>query len=82
MILNKEDYIRYLEADRKALGIKRKKPKVLGDYIWKFQILMRKLEYIRNCKGKRFKLYFHLLNYKYKKMSIKLGYSIPYDCAE
>lgn len=46
MIQNKKDYLYYLEADRIALGEKRKNPHVISiwesDIIWKFQRLLRK----------------------------------------
>ena len=48
MIKTKADLKYYLECDRIALGIKRKYPKFFGDEIWKFQILMRLLEYFNN----------------------------------
>ena len=37
MIKSAEDYNMYQEMDRIALGIDRKKPKLIGDEIWKFQ---------------------------------------------
>ncbi|MFD0767752.1 serine O-acetyltransferase [Bacillus sp. CGMCC 1.60114] len=75
--MSKEDYQRFLEKDRKALEITRKRPKLIGDDIWKFQRLMRKLEYINNCKGIMYKPYFFYLKYKYRNLSHKLGFSIP-----
>lgn len=77
MIQNKEDLKFYLEQDRKALGIKRKRPKLIGDDIWKFQRLLRKREYIEN--QPRWKHIIAYLIYKilYHKRQIKLGFSIP-----
>ena len=37
------------EADKKALSRTRKKP-AINDYIWKYEILLRKCEYYKNCK--------------------------------
>lgn len=78
MIRSKNDYKFYLEADRKALNKKRKYPvPFIGDEIWKFQRLMRKLEYINNCKSVLWKTYFYFLMIRYRKMSFKLGFTIP-----
>jgi serine O-acetyltransferase len=49
MIKSYQDYLHYLEADRTALGRKRTLKSLLFDDIWKFQRLMRKLEYPTNC---------------------------------
>lgn len=81
MIKTKEDLIYYLSEDKRALGIKRKRPRIGLDDIWKFEILMRKTEYFKNvCMNERrglvkefiYKIYL----YKYKKLSMKLGFSI------
>lgn len=78
MITSKEEYMYYLECDRIALGKEYKYPKVVGDEIWQFQRLMRKAEYYKNCKyslaGKVFGLW---LQYRYYRMRLKLGFSIP-----
>jgi len=79
MIDGKEAYRRYLEQDRLALGRQRdKRPKLFGDEIWKFEILLRKVEYDINCRrgltafpiGKYHKFRFH-------RLSVKLGFTIP-----
>lgn len=77
MISNKEDYSRFLKQDRIALNCKTKYPRPFKDEIWKFQILLRKVEYYLNCKkgiwnkivGKYYKFRFHQL-------SVRLGFSI------
>ena len=84
MISSKEDYLRYLNQDKKALGITNLS---LGaqfinflspNYIWKFQKALRKVEYYLNCKNKGInKVYLYYLKYKLKNVSIKLGLSIP-----
>ena len=48
MIHSKQDLRDYLEADKRALGRKKKRPG-FTDLIWKFEICMRKLEYYTNC---------------------------------
>lgn len=81
MIQSYDDYLFYLEADRISLNQKRKKPKLIGDLkndIWKFQRLLRKLEYIRNCKrGLAFKIVYYILRYKFQHLSYKLNFEIP-----
>lgn len=78
MINSKEEYLFYREADRLSLGKKRKKPRMFGDEIWKFQILLRKYEYLINCKDSLvFNLYRNYIKIKYRNLSIKLGFEIP-----
>ncbi len=78
IIKSKRDYDLYLEADKLALGKNYKKPKLIGDDIWKFQRLLRKAEYYHNCK-KSFihKFYLKYIFFRFHLMSIHLGYSIP-----
>ena len=85
MIVSKKDYLKYLEADRIALGRNQKRfsDKIIRlispDYIWDFQRLLRKTEYYKNVKKNGFvnKITYLLLKVKYKKLSIKLGFTIP-----
>lgn len=81
MITSKSELKEYLSEDKKALGYTKKRPSLLPgiDEIWKFQILYRKYEYIRNIKRKK-ALYFPYMCYlkmKFQNKSIKLGFSIP-----
>ncbi len=50
MIKNKKDYLEYLKRDKIALGRTAKFPSMF-DYIWKYEILLRKCEYLKNCGG-------------------------------
>ena len=84
MIHTKSDYHHYLKQDRKALKIGQlsTKDKILEilspNHIWKFQKTLRKLEYYTNCKNKGIpKIYYYYLKYRFKKISVKLGFSIP-----
>jgi serine O-acetyltransferase len=84
MISTKDDYIKYLNADRIALGVSKLNTKtriisfISPNEIWKFQKTMRRLEYYTNCKkGELNKINILLLRYRYKKISLKLGFSIP-----
>jgi serine O-acetyltransferase len=77
-IESNEDYLFFLEADRIALDIKRTHPKFIGDDIWKFQRLLRKLEYVTNCKrGLFWSIYKKYLEYKHYKACKNLRIYIP-----
>lgn len=75
MITSKSEYLQYLEADRIALKRKASLKSLLLDEIWQYQRLMRKLEYLTNCRGN--KIARVLTHYRYRKLGIKLGFSIP-----
>lgn len=78
MIKSKEDYLLYLEYDKKALGKKYKKPKIIHDEIWRFQRLLRKTEYYVNVrKDPLGKIYSFLLQYRYYKLRLKHNTFIP-----
>lgn len=79
MINSKETYRQYIKQDRLALGRgKDGRPRFFGDEIWKFEILLRKVEYDLNCRrgpagkliGKWHKVWFH-------RLSVRLGFTIP-----
>lgn len=79
MITFKQDYLDYLEADRVALN-KGKYTFVswLMDDIWNFQRLLRKVEYLQNCKqGVAYSLLRKVLYFRLHRLAIKLGFSIP-----
>ncbi|MEL4305933.1 serine acetyltransferase [Methanococcoides sp. LMO-2] len=77
MIKTKQDYHSYLEADKVALGRTGKRP-FFADDIWKFERLLRKVEYYHNCKKFIFwKPYVLFLKWRYYAMSVKLGFTIP-----
>jgi serine O-acetyltransferase len=77
MILSKEDYRNYLEADRKSLGKTKSIKSFLFDDIWRFQRTLRRLEYLINCKRNPLIIMFTKLYYR--RQSIKLGFDIPYN---
>lgn len=78
MITNKKELIEYLEADKIALGKCRKRPKIVGDEIWRFEILLRKAEYYHNCSQNIFgKFLSYFFQYRLYKLRIKYGFSIP-----
>lgn len=82
MITTKKEYISYLELDKKALGIVNEsilKKVIAPNYIWNFQKRLRKVEYYRNCKLNSVvgKILFNYYKLKLRKLSLKLGFSIP-----
>ncbi len=79
MIDSKETLKQYLEQDKKALGKKpEQKPKRFGDEIWKFEILLRKVEYYKNRQsGAVAKVMEKYYKFRFRRLSIKLGFSIP-----
>ncbi|WP_299799156.1 serine acetyltransferase [uncultured Maribacter sp.] len=84
MITSKKEYNFYLEQDSIARGIQIHSFKdKLKDFLvpaptWKFQKSLRKLEFYSNCKTNLInKLYIKYLRYKFQKISLKLGFSIP-----
>lgn len=78
MIETKKDLKYYLEQDRLALWQIRKKTKFVGDDIWKLQILLRKCEYLYNCKNSLiYKILFLIIKYEYRRKKIQLGIEIP-----
>lgn len=82
MIKSIEDYKAYIEADKTALGRKRRYPKIT-DYIWKYEILLRKCEYYNNCRhGWLNKLWEGILRYRRSKIGAMCGFSITINCVE
>ena len=78
MIDSKEALKRYLAQDKLALGRQNnKRPRLYGDEIWKFEILLRKLEYYLNCKrGILSKAILKYYKFRFHNLSLKLGFSI------
>jgi serine O-acetyltransferase len=78
VIFSKTDYHYYLEADRLALGIEREWPDRYINNIWKFERLLRKIEYFINCKkNPLWKPYFSFLRWRFRSLSTTLGFTIP-----
>ena len=80
MIQSKEDLLYYLECDRIALDKNYKKPRLVVDVIWKYQILMRKCAYFANCRKDLIgKVLSKFYNFRFLKLGQKLGFSIGYN---
>lgn len=82
MINNYSDYVYFLNADKKALGVTDSFRDRFFHPIWKYQKLLRTFEYYLNCKKGFFdKIILLYLRYKFQKESVKLGFSIsPNSC--
>ena len=79
MINSKEDYIEYIQEDRKALNrVNRRFPYTLLDWPLRFQLIMRRAEYYNNCKKSA--LYRPIVLFwqlRHRMMGNKCGYTIP-----
>ena len=86
MIQSKEDYNYYLYRDRVSSNIgpqnsvfSRVRQFFYPNYEWKFIQALRYLEYCENVKKRKFlgKFALYISKIKFRRLSIKLGYSIP-----
>lgn len=82
MIKTKKELREYLEADKIALGICLKKPRLFRDELWKYQRLYRKTEYYWNNRNKSIihKAMAILMMLYYKKKSRERCCEIPINC--
>jgi len=84
MINSKSEYHYYLKADRIALGQPQIKNPLISfffsDSVYRFQKLLRKMEYLNNCKrGLYWKMVKTCTYFRFKKLSEKLGFTIPFN---
>lgn len=80
MISSFKEYKYYLECDRVALNISRKLPRPFTDYVWRFQRLLRRYEYVNNCKPYPPIIQYialFLIKIRFSRMSVRLGFDIP-----
>lgn len=86
MIQSKRDYWYYLERDRVATAVSRCrsirqkiKSWLFPHYEWRFIKALRYLEYCENVRKNQMGGVFAIVwaKYKFRKISVKLGYSIP-----
>jgi len=75
MIKSRRDYLAYLEADRISLGQPHSRASYLLDEVWRFQRLLRKVEYLTNCNGNLLRK--TLAKLRFKRLSARLGFTIP-----
>lgn len=71
------DLRRMLEADRLSRGERRQRPRLLGDDIWKYQIILRRYEHWLTRRGPWASLVRGYWHYRYYKESIRLNFEIP-----
>lgn len=79
MIKTKQDLRDYLAWDKIALHMNnRSHPRWGRDEIWRFEILLRHAEYYTNNRNSLWnKVLYIIYKYRFHKMSVKLGFSIP-----
>lgn len=77
MIRSEEDYKFYLCADKIALNATGKHPHFYEE-VWRFEILLRKIEFFMNCKkGYLNEAYLKYLRLRFHNLGIKTGFLIP-----
>lgn len=78
MIKTKADLKRYLAMDQMALDRVGKRPKLFGDWIWKYEIVLRKHEYYLNCKRTAYTYFMRkIYGWLHYHKSMQLGLQIP-----
>jgi serine O-acetyltransferase len=82
MISSRQDYLEYLKADRVGKPVpgflERMENLLIPANIYTFKRLLRKAEYYKNVKKGLFnKVLYVIIKYRFKKISVKLGFSIP-----
>ncbi|WP_190808456.1 serine O-acetyltransferase [Flagellimonas sp. S3867] len=84
MITSRKLYKEYLDKDRHALGmsnlnfLQKLRLIVVANYIYKFQKLLRKVEYVGNTKTTKWgDMRYYFLRFRYKRLSLRLGFTIP-----
>ncbi|MFH0815921.1 MAG: serine acetyltransferase, partial [Methanobacteriota archaeon] len=78
MIKSKQDLMHYLEADRLSLGFQTAKPALYGDWIWKFERLLREREFRLNRPKPSMSSPMAKYNaYKLSELGLRLGFTIP-----
>lgn len=82
MIRSRQEYLAYLEADRINLGCKKRLTTYLFHDIWRYQRLLRKIEYYSNCKyGPVADVYKLWLRYRWYRLGMYLGISVKPNTA-
>lgn len=81
MITSKKELKEFLIQDAKANRRSTTRIRLFGDELWKFHVIMRKCDYFSFMHKKNFlyKLPFVFYKIYYHRLSIKLGFSMPYN---
>ena len=78
MITSKAQMKEYLRADAAANLRPSPKARLFGDTLWKYQHLLRKVDYYGNtARGPFGKLRFLICRLRFHNLSVKLGFSVP-----
>lgn len=78
MIRSRSDYLGYLEQDRQALGLTGTLKERMFDHIWRFQRLLRRAEYLRNCgSGPVDAVIRYVVSRRRRRLGRMLGFTIP-----
>lgn len=80
MILNKKELKYYLNEDKAALNLSRKRPRFFLDQTWRYLILMRKTDFYLNKGNPLFKLIGLFYMFRYLRKGVHLGIQIPINC--
>lgn len=77
-ITTKADYLRFRECDRIALRIpdKRRHPRPFLDDIWRYEILLRKVEYHTASGGIANRFLGIIEKLRFKRLGVKLGFTV------
>ena len=78
MIKTRDDLQDCLDKDKRALGMKKSRPSIIGDEVWKFEIALRMDEFYRNTQKNKLAGLFW--KWRHKQLGLKLGFSIPCNC--
>jgi serine O-acetyltransferase len=79
MIRSHQDFLAYREADRIALR-REYSSQMMFDEVWKFQRLLRRVEYYMNCRknnGLLGKLIYKCWSIRFHQQSVRCGFDIP-----
>jgi serine O-acetyltransferase len=76
MIKSKDDLKFYLEQDRLAMS-DRSHPRIFGDEVWKYEIILRKREYYHNVKNPLHRLLELIYAFRHHRLGVKLGFWVP-----
>lgn len=78
MIKTRDDLQDYLDKDKRALGMKKRRPSIIGDEVWKFEIALRMDEFYRNTQKNKLAGLFW--KWRHRQLGLKMGFSIPCNC--
>lgn len=78
--MNKKQLYEYVKEDARALGMKEKNHLTTTNLIWRYQVLLRKIEYYINSKKNKklfFRFFYLLRRIQFELLGMMLGFTIP-----